>query len=59
MCLKGVPSVENEILNNVLDKVKSLIKESGFDIPDVVIDRAHRIRKGHKTRNVSCNSINC
>ena len=33
-------SVENESLN-VLDKVKSLITESGCEIPDVAIDRAH------------------
>lgn len=34
-------SVENESLNDVLDKVKSLITESGSEIPDVAIDRAH------------------
>ena len=61
LCLKteGVPSVENESLGDVLDKVKSLITESGCEIPDVVIDRAHRIGKGYKdkTRNIPCKSI--
>ena len=40
-------------------KVKSLFTESGCEIPDVVIGRAHRIGKGYKdkTRNVSCKSI--
>ena len=61
MCLRieGVPSVENESSDDVLDKVKSLITESGYEIPDVVIDRAHRIWKGYKdkTRNVLCKSI--
>ena len=55
----GVPYVENESLDDVLDKVKSLITESGCEIPDVVIDRAHRIGRGYKdkTRNVPCKSI--
>ena len=55
----GVPFVENESLDDVLDKVKSLITESGCEIPDVVIDRAHRIGKVYKdkTRNVPCKSI--
>ena len=43
----------------VLGKVKSLIMESGCEIPDVVIDRVHRIGRGYKdkTRNVPCKSI--
>ena len=60
LCLRieGVPSVENES-SYVLDKVKSLIMEYGCEIPDVVIDRAHRLGKGYtdKTRNVPCKSI--
>ena len=31
--------VDNETLDEVLDKVKSLIKETSCDIPDGVIDR--------------------
>ena len=43
----------------MLDKVKSLIKETSCDISDVVIDRAHQIRKGYndKKTNVRCKSI--
>ena len=37
----GVPIVDHETLDGVLDKVKSLIKETSCDIPDVVIGRAH------------------
>ena len=42
-----------------LGKLKSLIMESGCEIPDVVIDRAHRLGRGYKdkTRNVRCKSI--
>ena len=49
-CLKmeGISSVENESSNDVLDKVKSLITESGCKIPDVVTDRAHRVGKIYK-----------
>ena len=48
--IEGVPSVENESLDDVLCKVKSLITESGCEIPDVVIDRGHRIGKGYKDK---------
>ena len=61
MCLRieDVPSVENESPDDVLDKVKSLITESGCEIPDMVIDKAHQIGKGYKdkTRNIPCKSI--
>ena len=55
--IEGVP--ENESSDGVLGKVKSLITESGCEIPDVGIDRAHRIDRGYqdKTRNVPCKSI--
>ena len=60
-CLRidGVPSVENETSDDILGKVKSLITESGCEIPVVVIDRAHRIDKRceDRTRNVPCKSI--
>ena len=48
LCLRkeGVPSVENKSSDDDLDQVKSLITESECEIPDVVIDRAHRIGKG-------------
>ena len=38
---------------NVLGKVKTLITESGCEILDVVIHRAHPIDRGYKTRNMA------
>ena len=57
--IEGVPSAEKETSEEVLEKVKCLVLESGCDIPDVVIDTAHRIGKGytHKKSNLSCKSI--
>ena len=57
--IDGVPAVDNENSNMVLDKVKSLIKETSCDIPDVVTERADRIGKGcnDKKTNVCCKSI--
>ena len=61
LCVRidSVPTVGNETLDEVLDKVKSLINETRCDIPDVVIDRFHRIGKGYndKKTNVRCKSI--
>ena len=39
--------------------MKCLVSESGCDIPDAAIDRAHRIGKGYtdKKSNLSCKSI--
>ena len=50
---------ENETSNDVLKNVKSIIEESRSEIPDVAIDRAHRIGKAHtdKTSRVKCKSI--
>ena len=54
--IDGVPTVNNETSDEVLDKAKSLIKETSCDIPDVVIDRARRIGKHYndKKTNVRC-----
>ena len=61
LCLRieGVPSAKNETSEEVLEKVKYLVSESGCDIPDIVIDRAHCTGKGytHKKSNLSCKSI--
>ena len=46
----GIPTVDNETSDEVLDKVNSLIKETSCDIPDVVIDRAHRTGKGYNDK---------
>ena len=60
LCIRidGVPTVDNETSNEVLDKVKCLIKENSYDISDVVIGRAHRIGKGYnnKKTNAPCKS---
>ena len=47
LCLRieGVPSAEKETSEEVLEKNKCLISESGCDIPDAVIDRAESIIK--------------
>ena len=45
LCLRieDIPVVEEETAEVVLDKVRSLINEAQIEIPDSVIDRAHRI----------------
>ena len=48
--IEDVPSVENESSDDVLGKVKSLITESGCEIPDVVIDIANRIGRGYNDK---------
>ena len=61
LCLRidGVPSTDKETSDKVLEKVKSLASESRCGIPDVVIDRAHRIGKEYRDErsNLSCKSI--
>ena len=57
--IEGVPSAENETSDEVLDKVVSLMEEAECDIPEVAIDRGHRIGKGYVEKNSkkSCKSI--
>ena len=43
-------TIDNKISDEVLDKVKSQIKETTCDIPDIVIDRANRIGKGYNDK---------
>ena len=47
LCVRiiGIPSQKNESAEDVRNSVKSIIEESGCDIPDVALDRAHRIGK--------------
>ena len=60
-CLRndGVPTVDNKTLDEVLDKVQSVIKKTNCDISDVVIEMAHRIGKcyNHKKTNACCKNI--
>ena len=46
LCLRihGITTVDNETSDEVLDKVKPLIKETRCDITNVVINRAYRIQ---------------
>ena len=50
LCIRveGVPTNDNETSEEVSTKVQSLIKEAECGIPDVAIDRAHRIGNGYK-----------
>ena len=49
LCIRtdGVLMAENEKSNDVLPNIKSIIEESSSEIPDVAIDRTHRIGKAY------------
>ena len=57
--IEGVLTTENETSQYILQKVNSLINKAECDIPDVAIDRAHRIGNGYKDRktNIFCESM--
>ena len=61
LCVRidGVPEITNETNEQVFEYVTGKIKETGEDIPNVVIDRAHRIGKSYDDRisNKKCKSI--
>ena len=61
LCIRidSVPMAENDTSNDVLQNVKSVIEESSREIPDVAIDRTHRIGKVYtdKTSGVKCQNI--
>ena len=61
LCLRidGVPTVQNESSEEVLEKVKSLFTEGKVEIPDTVLDRAHRIGPSYtdKASKKNCKSI--
>ena len=56
---EGVPIKKNETSDKVLTKVMGLCKEVGVNIPDTVIDRAHRIGVAYvyNKSKKSCKSI--
>ena len=58
LCLRidGVPHKEVETPNDVLRTVKEKIDEVGADIPDVVLDRAHRIGPPFFDENIQAKS---
>ena len=61
LCLQidGVPTKTNESRDDVLDSVKSLFNVAKLDIPELVIDRAHRIgsRYLHASSNNYCKNF--
>ena len=61
LCIRidSVPMAENDTSNDVLQNMKSVIEESSREIPDVAIDRTHRIGKVYtdKTSGVKCQNI--
>ena len=61
LCLRidGVPTVKNESSDDVLEFTKSLFKEAKIEVPDIVLDRAHRIGPSYTDRITSkkCKSI--
>ena len=61
LCLRvqGVPFVENESLDDDVDKVKSLITEYGREIPHVANDRAHWIGREYLKIKLKMFPVNC
>ena len=61
LCLRvdGVPSVDRETSNDVLEKVKEICAESNLETPDSNLDRAHRIGKSsfHEIKKVKYKTI--
>ena len=60
LCLRidGVPTEKNETSEEVFKKVTEMCKEAKLDIPEVVIDRAHRIGNEYENNSkVKCKSI--
>ena len=61
LCLRidGVTVKNNESADLILEDVKAMFEEAGIDVPDAVVDRAHRIGQGYtdsKTKQ-KCKSI--
>ena len=61
LCLRidGVPSVDRETSSDMREKVKEIYAESNLEIPDLNLDRAHRIGRSYfdKMKKVKCKSI--
>ena len=43
LCIDAIPLKNNETSKNVLDSVKNIFELAEVNIPDVVLDRGHRI----------------
>ena len=61
LCLRidGIPSKNNETSEDVLDSVKNIFELAEVNIPDMVVNRAHRIGRIYKDRtsNKNCKGI--
>ena len=61
LCLRidSVPTVKNESSDDILEFTKSLFKEAKVAVPNIVLDRAHRIGPSNTDRITSkkCKSI--
>ena len=57
--IDGIPLKNNEISEDILDSVKNLFELTKVNIPDVIVDRAHRIGRIYKDHasNKNCKGI--
>ena len=52
MRITDIPPQKNESAEDIRNLVKSIRAESGCDIPDIAMDRAHRIGKNDPSRKI-------
>ena len=50
--ITDIKSQKNESAEDIRNLIKSIIAESGCDIPDIAMDRAHRIGKNDPSRKI-------
>ena len=50
LLIDGIPLKNNETIEDVLDSVKNVFELAEVNIPDMVVDRAHRIGRIYKDR---------
>ena len=57
--IDGIPLKNNETSEDILDSVKNLFELTKVNIPDVIVDRAHRIGRIYKDHasNKNCKGI--
>ena len=57
LTIDRIPTKKKESSENVLHKVTEMWTESGANIPNEVVDRAHRIGPSYTEKNVECKSV--
>lgn len=57
--ITGIPPVERETAEDVLEKVKGVFEELEVSVPDACIDRAHRIGKKFKKGDAEIHPVIC